>query len=303
MGGSSTRRASSQTKGAMEPLQVFRTSDVARILGVSPARVRAVVRTGLCRPGGRARAWEFGFQDLVRLRAAQGLLAAKIPPRRVRHALSELAAQLPPDRPLSGVHVYADGRDIVVRDGRTVWQPDSGQVVFSFAVDDLARAAGAVVPVRSARRSTPQSPATAQRRAAQSSTAWFERALRLERKNDVDGARLAYLKVVELDTEQSDAYINLGRLTHQAGDPAEAARYYHLALRASPDDPIAHYNLAIAMEDQQRFPEAVAHYQQALTLDPEFADAHFNIARLLGRLGQRAQAMRHLVTYKQLTKG
>ncbi len=191
MGGSSTRRTTSQARALAPPLQVFRTNDVARILGVSPARVRAVVRTGLCRPGGRARVWEFGFQDLVRLRAAQGLLAAKIPPRRVRHALSELAAQLPPDRPLSGVHVYADGRDIVVRDGRTVWQPDSGQVVFSFAVDDLARAAGAVVPVHGERRSSSRGRAASSRAATQSPAAWFERALRLERKIDVEGARLA----------------------------------------------------------------------------------------------------------------
>ena len=302
MGGSGTRRTTSPARAVAPPLQVFRTSDVARILGVSPARVRAVVRTGLCRPSGRTRAWEFGFQDLVRLRAAQGLLAAKIPARRVRHALSALAAQLPPGRPLSGVHVYADGRDIVVREGRTAWAPDSRQVVFSFAVDDLARAAGAVVPVLGARRSAPRIHPAPSRQTTQSPAAWFERALRLERKNDIEGARLAYLKVVEIDSDQSDAYINLGRLTHQAGNPVEAARFYHLALRAAPDDPIAHYDLAIALEDQQRFPDAVAHYQQALTLDPEFADAHFNIARLLGRMGQRAQAMRHLVTYKQLTK-
>jgi tetratricopeptide (TPR) repeat protein len=292
MGVSKGRRPLSQ------PLQVFRTSDVARILGVSTARVRAVVRTGLCRPAGTPHAWEFGFQDLVRLRAAQGLLAAKVPPRRVRHALSELSAQLPPDRPLSGVHVYADGRRVVVHDGRTTWHPDSGQVVFSFAVDDLARAAGVVVPVRGPRRRAPQ-----QRRVTQSPLAWFERALRLERKNELEGARLAYLKAVELDPDLADAYINLGRLTHQAGEPAEAAHFYRLALQATPDDPVAHYNLAIALEDQQHFTEAIAHYEEALGLDTDFADAHFNIARLLGRLGQRTKAMRHLARYEQLTQG
>lgn len=270
---------------------------------MSPTRVRAVVHTGLCRPSGNGRRWQFGFQDLVRLRAAQGLLAAKIPARRVRHALSELSAQLPTGRPLSGVHVYADGRQVVVRDGGTAWHPDSRQIVFSFAVDDLARAAGQVVPVQTARRRGRPAPATRRPRATQRGLACFERALHLERRNDLDGARLTYLEALELDPELADAYINLGRLTHQAGDPAEAARLYHLALQSVPDDPVAHYNLAIALEDQQHCTEAIAHYQQALALDPEFADAHFNLARLLGRLGRRTQAMEHLATYKQLTEG
>jgi tetratricopeptide (TPR) repeat protein len=290
------------TQGTGVSIQVFRTNDVARILGVSPARVRAVVRTGLCRPTGGGRPWQFGFQDLVRLRAAQGLLAAKIPPRRVRHALSELSAQLPADRPLSGVHVYADGRQVVVRDGRTAWRPDSRQIVFSFAVDDLARAAGVVVPAQARRPHRRPARATRQPRVAQSALAWFERALSLERKDDLEGARRAYATAIDLDPDLPDAYINLGRLTHQGGDAVEAARLYHLALEAAPDDPVAHYNLAIALEDQEHAAEAVAHYEEALTLDPEFADAHFNLARLLSRLGRRVQAMQHLATYKKLTE-
>ena len=48
-------------------------------------------------------------------------------------------ARLPADRPLSGVRIVADGRRVVVRQGRTAWHPESGQVLFSFAVDELTR--------------------------------------------------------------------------------------------------------------------------------------------------------------------
>jgi hypothetical protein len=126
----------------------FRTADVARILGTTPARVRSMVRAGLGQPLPRGHALEFRFQDLVLLRTAYGLLKAEVPPRRVRLALTQLAQQLAPNRPLSGVRIYADGRQVVARDGRAVWQPGSGQVVFSFQVDDLARRAGVVVPVQ-----------------------------------------------------------------------------------------------------------------------------------------------------------
>ena len=46
-----------------------------------------------------------------------------------------------------------------------------------------------------------------------------------------------------------DACVNLGRLAHEAGDAREAARLYHLALERSPEDPIVHFNLALALED------------------------------------------------------
>lgn len=278
--------------------RVFGTAEVARILGTTPGRVRAMVRAGLGQPLLRGRALEFAFQDLVLLRTAHGLLKAEVPARRVRVALTELARQLPPERPLSGVRVYADGREVVARDGRAAWRPASGQVVFSFDVDDLARRAG-VVALAQSRRKRPPSPTPDHRREAAN---WFERGLSLE-PEDVAAACTAYRRALECDPRLSDAYINLGRLAHEAGDIAEAARLYHLALECAPEDAIAHYNLALALEDLHNSHVAVAHYERAITIDPDFADAHFNLGRLLERLGRRTDAMRHLLAYKRLTDG
>jgi hypothetical protein len=256
-----------------------------------------MVRAGLGQPLPRGRALEFGFQDLVLLRTAHGLLKAEVPPRRVRLALTHLARQLAPERPLSGVRIYADGRQVVARDGRAIWRPDSGQVVFSFNVDDLARRAGIVVPVqRRRKRAVP--PADLKHKAA----VWFERGLALE-QDDVTAASMAYRHALECDPDLGDAYINLGRLAHESGDIGEAARLYRLALECSPNDPIAHYDLALALEDLHDGNAAVGHYERALAIDPEFADAHFNLGRLLERLGRRTQAMQHLLTYKKLTEG
>ena len=275
--------------------RVFGTTEVARILGTTPGRVRAMVRAGLGRPLLRGRALEFGFQDLVLLRTAHGLLKAEVPTRRVRLALTELARQLPPERPLSGVRVSADGREVVARDERAAWRPASGQVVFSFNVDDLARRAGVVDLVQSRRNRVP--PAADHRHEAAD---WFERGLALEQE-DAAAACTAYRRALECDPRLSDAYINLGRLAHEAGDVGEAARLYHLALECAPEDAIAHYNLALALEDLHNANVAVAHYERAIAIDAEFADAHFNLARLLERLGRRTDAMRHLLVYKRLT--
>jgi tetratricopeptide (TPR) repeat protein len=276
----------------------FSTVEVARILGAPPARVRTIARSGVCRPARSGTRLQFSFQDLVLLRAAHGLLLADVPPRRVRHSLSLLARQLP-HRPLSGVRIYADGKHVVARDGGTAWRPDSGQVVFSFDVDELARAAGVVVAVPRKRRRDEVAVAQRLRNAA----AWFERALAFEETNDRAAAAAAYHRAIECNPDMADAYINLGRLVHERGDVAEANRLYHLALACAPNDPVAHYNLALALEDQGRTTASVSHYRRALALDPDFADAHFNLARLLESLGQRELAMRHLSTYKRLTKG
>lgn len=277
------------------PARLFRTAEAARVLGTTPARVRNIVRAGLCQPAHRGHSLWFAFQDLVLLRTAHGLLQAAVPPRRVRRALTQLARQLPPGRPLSGIRVYADGQHVVARDGRAAWQPDSGQVVFSFEIDELVRRAGAVIPVRPRRQpSAPAAPPT------HTSLTWFERAVALEQDGDAAAAADAYRQVLALDPHFADAYVNLGRLMHERGDATEAARLYHRAIAAAPQDSVAHYNLAIALEDQEQLQAARSHYERALTLDPHFADAHFNLARLCERLGRRADALRHFAEYRKL---
>ncbi len=114
------------------------TAEVSRILVMKEARIRELVRAGLCRPVRHGHRYLFSFQDLVVLRAAQGLLASGVPGTRVRRALASLIAELPADRPLSGLRIYADGREVAICDGGTAWQPETGQTVLNFDVDVLA---------------------------------------------------------------------------------------------------------------------------------------------------------------------
>jgi tetratricopeptide (TPR) repeat protein len=257
------------------------------------ARGRELVRAGVVRPARRGRGYTFSFQDLVVLRTAKELLARQVPISRVRPALARLAAELPEGRPLSGLRVFADGREVAVREGPATWQPATGQIVLDFAVDELARD---VEGLGRAREADAAGPRAARARAA------FDRALDLE-DEDPEAAREAYREALALDPALGDAYVNLGRLAQEAGDAREAARLYHLALERSPEDPIVHFNLALALEDLKAPERALAHYQQALALDPDFADAHYNLAALCEQLGREAQALRHYHAYKKLTNG
>ena len=269
------------------------TSEVARILGMKEPSIREIVRTGLCRPARRGRRYAFSFQDLVVLRAARGLLEARIPAARVRRALAALARELPEGRPLSGTRIYADGRRVAVADAGGAFEPESGQALFAFEVDGLARLADGV---RAARRPADPAPSGAER-----ARLAFECGIDLE-DDDPKRAAEAYREALGLDPGLADAWVNLGRLVHDAGDAAEAVRLYERALPLTPDDPILHFNLALALEDARGAEAAAAHYERALALDPDFADAHWNLAGLCEELGRRADALRHYHAYKKLTE-
>ncbi|MDX1649185.1 MAG: tetratricopeptide repeat protein [Myxococcota bacterium] len=280
------------------------TAEVARILRLPEARVRRIVRAGLCRPARRGRAYAFGFQDVVVLRAAKELLDRQVPLARVRRAMAALARALPPDRPLSGLRIRADGRQVVVTEGGATWRPEDGQLLLDFALDPMAERVAALTrePTgaggEAARRGAPGGPRTGSADAAQAA---FREALALE-DDAPEAAAEAYRRALAEDPELLDAWVNLGRLVHEGGDAREAVQLYHRALAIAPDDPVAHYNVALALEDAKGPEPAIAHYERAIALDPGFADAHYNLAGLYEQLGRGADALRHYRAYKKLTE-
>jgi tetratricopeptide (TPR) repeat protein len=268
--------------------------EVSSILGLSATQVRSYVRAGFLRPARGARgSLRFSFQDLLVLKTAQGLVAARIPPRRVKRALRKLREQLPVGRPLTGVHVVAEGDRIVVHDGTSRWQPESGQVLFDFGAGEIAER---VAPLVSQARDAPAS--TARDLTVDD---WYEWGCELE-DGAPDQAREAYRRALELDANHAAALVNLGRLLHAAGAPGVAEAHYRRALAACPGDAIAAFNLGVVLEDQGRLDEALVAYEDAVRIDPAAADAHYNAALLLDRRGNEAAALRHLKIYRRLTR-
>ena len=271
----------------------YSTREVAKLLAMSEAQVRAYVRAGFLSPErGRRRDLRFSFQDLVFLRTASGLADAGVAPRRIRKALARLREQMPDTRPLTAVRIAVEGSRIVVEDGARRWQPESGQILFDFGVADLARKTAPIVR-RAFRKATRDAPEF-------SAEDWYEWACELEPGSPGE-AREAYARALELDPEHADAHVNLGRLLHESGDAAAAEAHYEAALKARPDDAIAAFNLGVALEDQNKLPEARLAYVKATRLDPTNADAHFNAASLAERLGRSEEALRHLRAYRKLT--
>ena len=270
----------------------YATRDVARLLGLTISQVRAFARGGFLAPDRGPRGeLRFSFPDLVLLRTAKGLAAARVPARRIRRVLRILKRQLPAGRPLSAVRISADGDRVVVRDGAAAWNPESGQFQLDFSVAELASRAAPLA----------RQAARAARAAAEPLDAdeWYDLGFDLEAV-DLDEARDAYRRALELDPDHADAHVNLGRLLQVGGDAAVAAAHFRLALGRNARHATAWYDLGVALEDLRRRGDAIRAYEQAIAVDPGLADAHFNLARLYEAAGKRAAALRSLGRYRLL---
>lgn len=272
----------------------YTTEEVARLLGLSAAQIRSYTRAGfLSAARDRRGGLRFSFQDLVLLRAAKGLMAARIPAGKIRGALRELKQQLPRGRALSELRITAEGHRIVARDGALAWNPDSGQLVLDFDVATLAERAAPL-----ARR---KAEAARREEAAYDAEAWFELGLELEVSAPQD-ARDAYRRALELDPRHADAHVNLGRLLVDAERAEEAETHFRAVLADRPESATAWYNLGVTLEDQRRPNEAIKAYERAIASDRRLADAYFNLARLYEQAGKRAAALRNLSKYRLLTE-
>jgi tetratricopeptide (TPR) repeat protein len=266
----------------------YTIGDVERLLGLPRAVLQGFVEAGFVAPmRGKRNELLFSFQDLILLRAAQGLAAVKIPTRRIKQSLARLRSELPHTLPLSGIRISALGTRVVVHQGPSQWQADSGQYLLDF---DVAPSGGDLIFLKK-----DQPP-------GDSAEYWFQRGAELE-ASDAPAAEQAYQKAIDRDPRYLAAYLNLGCSIQARGQPAAAERVYREAIKHAPDEPLLHFNLGIALEDMARPDEAVRAYGHAIALEPDFADAHFNLARVHEARGQKQEAIRHLASYRRLQRG
>lgn len=276
-------------------MKVYNARTVAKLLDLSVDQVRSYARAGFLAPDrGPRREYRFSFQDLVLLRTAKGLLAARIPPRRVRRALAQLKRRLPSGRPLTGVRIAAEGDRVVVHDGDAIWDLDSGQARLNFEVATLARRAAP----HARRMATQAFDSTADELTADD---WFSLGTDLE-TTAPDHAREAYRRALDLNPDHVETRLNLGRILHEEGKLHAAEAHYRLALSVRPEDGTALFNLAVCLEDLGRSEEAIRIYRQTIAADPNCADAYYNLARLFEKQGDSAAALQHLAAYRRLTE-
>jgi tetratricopeptide (TPR) repeat protein len=259
--------------------------DVEKLLRMPRSTIRALVGAGFVTPSrGVRNAWQFSFQDLIVLRTAQTLAAANIPQRRIVRALKDLRARLPDEMPLSGISIGAHADQVVVREGGSRWQAETGQYLLAFEGDP---AAGALRVIEAAPVPDRMNPLAGDP---------------LEHADGIADLR-AYDAAIAADPTRIDVRVNKGRLLHELGRLDEAARTYADAIRAGGHDALLFYNLGVLLDDRDQKREAMQAYEAALAEDPRMADAHYNLALLCEELDQPRDAIRHMAQYRRLVGG
>jgi tetratricopeptide (TPR) repeat protein len=284
-------------------MHAYDTKDLERLFGLPASAVRALARAGNIQPVRRSGRLHYSFHDLVVLRTASALRAAKISSQRINKTLQELRSALPEGSALNKISLTALGNRIAIREGQTLRESESGQYALALEIveekgrlhvisrQDIAPAleSDSDIGGGSGGFSTGVS-------ISRSADEHYARALSIEDSNP-QAAQKAYELCLKADPDYLEARINLGRLLHLAGRLAEAERVYRVGAKT---DPFIAFNLAVVLEDLKREPDAIIAYREALALDPQFADAHFNLARLYERAKDPKASLRHLLAYRRM---
>jgi len=221
--------------------------EVEKLLRLPRSTIRALVEAGFVTPArGPRNAWRFSFQDLIVLRTAQALAAAQVPAKRINRSLKELRRHLPEAMPLSGLSIDAVGDRVVVKEGASRWQAESGQYLLGFEGDPAAGALRVIVreaqpPVQDALEDQ------------------IDRGVDLHEAGRLQEAEAVYRKALESHGPDALLLYNLAVLLEDMKRKSEAVEIYQSALHADPAMADGYYNLSLLCEDLGRPQEAIRH--------------------------------------------
>lgn len=267
-------------------MTAYTLGDVARICGVSPARLRYWERTALVSGSTRRGSQTaFDFRDLVVVRSLVGLLQDGVPLRHIRSSMAAVRARLPEVDPLGSLRAWGSPPRVVVRHGGLLMEPN-GQLLLDFSAPPVA-------PVSE----LPPAGAMSQRVALR----WFERGCELdsERATFTEAAR-AYERAIEADPGYADAHCNLGSVRYNQSRREDARKCFERAVAFEPGHVEANLNLGALEEEDGRNERALRHYRAALEANPLVPDTHVSLALLYEKLGLPRTGLAHWKRVLQL---
>lgn len=115
----------------------------------------------------------------------------------------------------------------------------------------------------------------------------------------VDEASAEFRKELELEPNNSAAEFVLGELARRAGNWDEAARHFSRASRIDVEFAEAYLALGMTLTSAAKFAEALAPLETYVKMQPEDPLGHYQLALAYGRTGNREGAAREMALQKE----
>ena len=190
-------------------MQSYGVREVEKLLHLPRSTIRALIKAGFVTPErGPRNAWRFSFQDLIVLRTARALVAARVPHRRITRALRDLRRQAD-----SGQLPLAFGSDAAPPTTIARWEtassPNQG-----YELHEAGRLEEAEAAYRGALEA-----------GGPDALLQFNLGVVLEDLKRRDEAVQAYREALRLDPQLADCHYNLALLYEKLKKPRDAIRH------------------------------------------------------------------------------
>ena len=218
-------------------------------------------------------------------------------------------------------------------DGRWVFTGPTDKVsgkVKQIPVLPIVTLAEGTVTLHVASRSAP-TPEPRRMLAKEDRERWNDYGIGLLLQGDLRGAEAAFRNVTQIDPQNPDGWVNIGRVQVQEGNLAAAHEVLEKALALQPNLARAHFFYARVLKQegsydqainhlrevlmqyprdrvvrnelgrvlflQRRYADAVKEFEYVLSIDPEDLQAHYNLMLCYNGLGQQGRAREHQTRY------
>ena len=272
------------TAGAGGRTETFSTRAAARILAVSPERIRYWVKRNLVRPTDtRGSNYRFAFNDLLLMRLAKELLQERHYLETIQRTFERVRNLVDPERPLHSLKLVNDEGRIVVSDGGVMIEADSGQLILDFR---RQRPTGKVEERFGAARVRER----------------FEEARRVAEEDPLKALSI-YSELVGREPGNFEAHMRLATLLERENDLGGALRHLLGAAAIMPANADVHLKLGLLYRKREESQQALLSFVRCLECDPCNVEAHRNAAELYDLSGRKREAQKHLGAIHRLIKG
>lgn len=127
-----------------------------------------------------------------------------------------------------------------------------------------------------------------------------EQIYKLIKQGNIEAAIKALFENIEQNPQEVENYINAGILIAEAGEVANAEKFFQKAITLDPHNGAIYYNLGNVYYNENRFTEAIKLYQQALKYNVDQVDTNYMIGMSFNQLEAFKEALPFLMTAAEL---